>query len=43
MKFKEFVETGATDKEVDRWMRENATQKDKLAIIRWNNEMIGKR
>ncbi len=28
MKFKEFVATGATDDEVDRWIRENTTQKD---------------
>ena len=43
MKFKEFVGIGATDEEVDQWVRGNATQKDKLATIRWNNEMIGKR
>jgi len=28
MKFKEFVATGATDEEVDRWIRENTTQKE---------------
>ena len=39
MKFKEFVATGGTDEEVDRWIRENATQKDGAAIIKWNNEM----
>jgi hypothetical protein len=39
MKFKDFVGTGATDEEVDRWIRENATQKDLKAIINWNNEM----
>ena len=27
MKFKEFVSTAATDEEVDRWIRHNATQK----------------
>ena len=42
-KFKEYVATGATDAEVDAWIRRNATAKDKLAIIRWNNEMIGLR
>lgn len=42
-KFKEFVGTGASDAEVDQWVRENAGQKDKLAIIRWNNEMVGVR
>jgi Domain of unknown function (DUF5069) len=39
MKFWEFVATGASDEEVDRWIRENATQKDRKAIIKWNNEM----
>ena len=29
--------------EVDRWVRENATQKDSKAIIKWNNEMRGLR
>src|SRR5262245_27200461 len=43
MKFKEFVATGATDEEVDAWIRENAIVKDKTAIRRWNNEMIGLR
>ena len=39
MKFKDFVATGASDEEVDRWIRENTTQKDQGAIIKWNNEM----
>lgn len=42
-KFKEFAATGASDEEVAKWIRENAIQKDNLAKIRWNNEMIGKR
>jgi hypothetical protein len=42
-KFKDFVATGASDEEVDKWMRENATQKDAKAIMHWNNEMIGLR
>jgi len=42
-KFKDFVATGATDAEVDAWIREHAVVKDKLKIIRWNNEMIGLR
>lgn len=33
-KFKDFVATGATDHDVDRWIRENATQKDAKAIIK---------
>ena len=42
-KFKDFVATGASDEEVDRWVHENCTQKDPKAIIKWNNEMIGLR
>src|SRR5436190_1162908 len=41
--FKEYVATGATDAEVDQWIRQKATVKEKQAIIRWNNEMIGLR
>ncbi len=41
--FREFVGTGASDEEIDKWIRENATQKDPKAIIKWNNEMIGLR
>ena len=33
------VATGASDEEVDRRIRENATQGDEGAIIKWNNEM----
>lgn len=43
IKFKEFVASGATDEQVDQWIRQNATQKDSKAIIKWNNEMIGLR
>ena len=42
-KFKEFVATGASDEEVDCWIRESATQKGAKAIIKWNNELIGLR
>ncbi len=42
-KFKEFVATGASDEEIDNWVRENATEKDPKAIMKWNNEMIGLR
>src|SRR3712207_68065 len=34
-KFKEFAATGAGDHQIDAWVRENATQKDAKAIIRW--------
>jgi len=43
MKFKEFVATGASDAEVDTWIRQQTVVKDKLAVIRWNNQMIGLR
>ena len=43
VKFREFAATGASDEEIDRWIRENATQKDARAIIHWNNEMVGLR
>src|SRR6187549_3251198 len=42
-KFKDYVATGATDADVDAWIRQNATVQDKLDIIRWNNQMIGLR
>ena len=42
-KFKDYVATGASDAEVDAWIRQNTTAKDKLANIRWNNEMAGLR
>jgi hypothetical protein len=41
--FKAFAATGATDREVDAWIRENTTVKDPMAVIKWNNEMIGLR
>jgi len=41
--FKDFVATGVGDEEVDRWVRENCTQKDPKTVIKWNNEMIGLR
>ena len=42
-KFKDFVATGASDAEMDEWIRRNAVVKDKQAVIRWNNEMVGLR
>ena len=42
-KFRDFAATGATDSEVDAWVRENTTVKDPKAVIKWNNEMIGLR
>src|SRR6201998_1660132 len=37
--FKEFVASGANDEGGERWIRENAAQKDQKAIITWNNDM----
>lgn len=42
-KFKDFASTGASDEDIDRWIRDNATEKDPKAVIKWNNEMIGLR
>jgi len=42
-KFKEFVGTGVTDAQVDEWIRKNTSVKDNMAVIRWNNDMIGLR
>jgi hypothetical protein len=41
--FKEFVASGASDEEIDHWVRDHATPKDPKAIVKWNNEMIGLR
>lgn len=41
--FKEFVATGANDDEVAAWITQNATKRERIEIIRWNNEWRGKR
>ena len=41
--FKTFVATGATDEQVADWVKQNAKQQDKLAIIKWNNDLLYKR
>ncbi|MFO1478049.1 MAG: DUF5069 domain-containing protein [Verrucomicrobiota bacterium] len=41
--FRDYAATGATDSEMDAWIRQNASVRDKQAVIRWNNEMIGLR
>ena len=38
-KLKDFVATGATDKEVARWFNAQSKIKDKMKLIRWNNKM----
>ena len=42
-KFKEFVATGATDAEIAEWIEKNAKQRPRIEIIRWNNELRGKK
>lgn len=41
--FRDFVGTGATDDEVAEWITANAKKRDRIEIIRWNNEWRGKR
>ncbi len=35
--FKNFVATGASDEEVGAWIQANATQKDRMEVVKWNN------
>ena len=42
-KFKAKIATGASDAEMDEWIREHTTVKDPLAVIKWNHEMAGLR
>ncbi len=42
-KFKDFVATGATDAEIEGWIEKTAKSRPRLEIIRWNNELRGKR
>lgn len=41
--FKEFVATGASDEEVGEWIIANAKKRERIEIIKWNNEMRDKR
>lgn len=43
VKFKEKIATGASDTEMDQWIRENTVVKDKMTVTKWNNEMAGLR
>jgi hypothetical protein len=36
--FEAFVATGASDEEVAEWVKEHAQQKDRLEVVKWNNE-----
>ncbi len=41
--FREFVATGATDEEVAAWVEKTAKKRERIEIIRWNNQMRGAR
>ncbi|KAB2644067.1 MAG: DUF5069 domain-containing protein [Verrucomicrobia bacterium] len=41
--FKAFVATGATDDEIALWIATNSTLRPTIEIIRWNNDLRGKR
>ena len=40
---KEFVATGADDEAVGRWITDHATKRERIEIIKWNNEWRYKR
>ncbi len=42
-RFREFIATGATDAEVADWIAQNAKQRPRIEIIRWNNDLRSKR
>ena len=42
-KFREFVATGATDAGIAEWITKTAKPRPRIEIIRWNNELRGKR
>ena len=37
--FRKQVESGATDDEMDAWVRENAKQQEPIEVIKWNNHL----
>ena len=41
--FREFVAAGATDAEIAEWIQKTAKPRSRLEIIRWNNDLRGKR
>jgi hypothetical protein len=42
-RFRDFVATGATDAEIADWIQQTAKQRPRIEIIRWNNDLRGKR
>ena len=41
--FKQFVATGATDEEVAAWVEKRAKPRERIEIIKWNNDLRYKR
>ena len=41
--FRDFVATGANDAEIAEWIGKTATPRPRIEIIRWNNDLRGKR
>lgn len=41
--FREFVATGANDQEIGDWIQKAGKSRPRIEIIRWNNEMRGRR
>lgn len=41
--FRAFVATGATDAEIADWIQKKAKARPRIEIIRWNNDLRGKR
>jgi hypothetical protein len=41
--FREFIATGATDAEIADWIQKSATARPRIEVIRWNNDLRGKR
>ncbi|MFD2257791.1 DUF5069 domain-containing protein [Luteolibacter algae] len=41
--FRKFVSSGADDAAVSEWIKENAKQKSRSEVIKWNNKMRDKR
>ncbi len=41
--FKKFVATGATDAEIAEWIQKTATSRPRIEVIKWNNDLRGKR
>lgn len=41
--FRDFVATGATDAEIEDWIAKTAKPRLRIEIIKWNNDLRGKR